>query len=66
MLRISFAVVAGSRYASPSHALHASSQGVACRYSTSPNPPHFNHTSYDLSTEDKFEIMEMCHRYARV
>jgi hypothetical protein len=38
-------------------------QGAAvCRYSTSPNPPHFNHTSYELSTEDKFEIMEICHR----
>jgi hypothetical protein len=39
-------------------------QGAACRYSTSPKPPHFNHTSYELSTEDKFEIMEMCNRWA--
>ena len=38
-------------------------QGAVCRYSTSPSPPHFNHTSYELSTEDKFEIMEVCHRY---
>lgn len=38
-------------------------QDAVCRYSTSPNPPHFNHTSYELSTEDKFEIMEVCHRY---
>ncbi|WIA22084.1 hypothetical protein OEZ85_004427 [Tetradesmus obliquus] len=44
----------------------SSRRDAVCRYSTSPNPPHFNHTSYELSTEDKFEIMEVCHRFDQV